>query len=97
MFIFTLLSWIFSVIGWLLALASWLPIIYLVMTMVQPNNQWTLTLKKYLDPFINLARAVIGKVFPKLVDSEGFDFSPVGLWLLLQLVSGLCKLLAKIF
>ena len=97
MFLLKLLSWIFSILGWLLALASWLPIIYALATVLAPTNQWTLTLKKYLDPFINLARALIGKVFPKLVDSEGFDFSPVALWLLLQLVSGLCKLLAKIF
>ncbi len=97
MFIFKLLGWIFGIVGWLLGLASWLPIIYIVMSMVQPDNQWTLTLKKYLDPFINLARSIIGKVFPKLVDSEGFDFSPVALWLLLQVLSGLFKLLDKIF
>ena len=90
-----LLKFVFDVVIFLLSVCMGLLIVYVLMTLIIPQNKYTQLLGKYVEPFLAPVRALIGKLFPRLA-SGAFDFSPVGLWLLLLVAQWLIKLLKGI-
>jgi len=90
-----LLNVIFNVLVFLVNLAGWLLIIYVLMALIVPDNKYTLLVGKYIEPVLAPIRAWLGKAFPKLGGSR-LDFSPVVLWLLLEIAGWLLRLLQNI-
>ena len=90
-----LLNIVFSVLIFLVRVASWLVLIYVILSLVLPQNKYTLLIGKYVEPVLAPIRAWLAKTFPKL---EGLrvDFSPVALWLILEVAVWLLGLLKNI-
>lgn len=87
-----LLKFVFDVAIFLLSVAMGITIAYVLMTLLIPQNKYTLLAGKYVEPFLAPVRALIAKLFPSLAAGR-LDFSPVGLWLALLIVQWLLRLL----
>jgi uncharacterized protein YggT (Ycf19 family) len=87
-----LLTFIFNAILFLLTVLSWAILVYVIMALVIPQNKYTLLVGKYVEPVLSPIRKLLFKVFPKLAQI-GVDFSPLVLYLLIQLASWLVRLL----
>jgi uncharacterized protein YggT (Ycf19 family) len=90
-----ILNFLFNVVLFLVNVAGWLLIVYEVMTLILPENKYTQLVGKYIEPVLSPIRAWLGKTFPKLGGLR-LDFSPVVLWLLLEIAGWLLKLLQNI-
>jgi len=90
-----LLNLIFNVLIFLTQVAYWVMLVYVIMTLVIPQNKYTQLVGKYVEPVFAPIRAWLAKTFPKLSQTR-LDFSPVVLWVLLIVVSWLLKLLKAI-
>jgi uncharacterized protein YggT (Ycf19 family) len=90
-----LLNIIFNVLIFLVDIAGWALIIYVIMTMLIPQNKYTLLAGKYIEPVLAPIRAWLNKTFPKLGGMR-VDLSPLVLWLLLEIVTWLLGLLRNL-
>ena len=90
-----LLKIIFDVLIFLVNVATWLLLAYVLMQLILPQNKYTLLIGKYVEPLLAPIRALLNRFFPKL---EGLrvDISPIGLWLVLNIVEWLLRLLKSI-
>jgi uncharacterized protein YggT (Ycf19 family) len=91
----SLLNFIFGVAIFLVNIASWLLVVYVVMTLILPQNKYTLLVGKYIEPILSPIRVWLSKTFPKLNQTR-LDFSPIVLWLLLEIVGWLLQLLRNL-
>lgn len=91
----SILNFIFTVILFLLNVLSWAVLIYVILALVIPQNKVTLFLGKYVEPVLIPIRAFLFKVFPGL-RRTGVDFSPLALYLLIQIAEWLIRLLYNI-
>ncbi len=91
----SILSFIFTVVLFLITIASWLLLIYVILALVAPQNQYTLLMGKYIQPILTPLRTFLYRLFPKLRNT-GVDFSPLLLYLLIQVLSWLVRLLRNI-
>lgn len=87
-----LLSFIFNAILFLLTVLSWAILIYVIMALVIPQNKYTLLIGKFVEPVLTPIRKLLIKLFPKLA-TLSVDFSPLVLYLLIQIASWLIRLL----
>ena len=90
-----LLNIVFNVLIFLVRIATWLVLIYVVLSLILPQNKYTLLIGKYVDPVLAPIRSWLSKTFPKLGGSR-VDFSPVVLWLLMEIAAWLLELLRNI-
>lgn len=90
-----ILSFIFTVVLFLITVASWLLLIYVIMALVIPQHRYTQLMGKYIQPILSPLRIFLYRLFPKLRDT-GVDFSPLLLYLLIQVLSWLVRLLRNI-
>ena len=90
-----LLKIIFDVLIFLVSISTWVLLAYVLMSLIIPDNKYTLLVGKYVEPVLAPVRALLAKLFPKLGASR-VDFSPVALWLLLTVVEWLLRLLKTI-
>ncbi|MCE5342918.1 MAG: YggT family protein [Eubacteriales bacterium] len=86
----SLLNIIFNVAIFLVNIATWLVIVYVVMTLIIPQNKYTLLVAKYIEPILAPIRSWLAKTFPKLNQTR-LDLSPAVLWLLLEIVGWLLQ------
>jgi len=87
-----LLKFVFDVVIFLLGVCMGITVAYVLMTLLIPQNKYTLLVGKYVEPFLAPVRALIAKLFPSLANGR-IDFSPVGLWLVLLVAQWLLRLL----
>lgn len=90
-----LLNLIFNVLIFLTQVAYWVMLVYVIMSLVIPQNKYTQLVGKYVEPVLSPIRAWLAKTFPKLSQTR-LDFSPLVFWLLLVVVSWLLSLLKAI-
>lgn len=90
-----LLNIIFNILIFLINIASWIMLVYVVMTLIIPQNKYTLLVGKYVEPVLAPIRVWLSKTFPKLSVSR-IDLSPLVFWLLLEVVGWLVQLLRNI-
>lgn len=95
MLLVRLLNILFGVLIFAVEVASWVLLAYVVMSLILPENKYTLMVGKYVEPLLAPIRAFLQKMFPKLSQFR-FDLSPVVLWLLMDVVVWLLKLLRNI-
>lgn len=91
----SILNFIFNVIHFVITVVSWLVLIYVVMTLIVPQNKYTQMIGKYVEPVLAPLRAFLYRVFPKLREI-GMDFSPLLFYLAIQVLSWLLSLLQRI-
>ena len=87
-----LLNFLFSVVIFLVEVASWVLLAYVVLSLILPQNKYTLMVGKYIEPVLTPIRAWLQKTFPALANLR-FDLSPLVLWLLMDVAVWLLKLL----
>ncbi len=90
-----LLNVIFNILIFLVDIAGWVLIIYVIMSMLIPQNKYTLLAGKYIEPVLAPVRTWLNRTFPKLGNLR-LDFSPLLLWLLLEIAAWLLGLLRNI-
>ena len=86
---------LFKIILFLLSLLSWVILIYVIMALVIPQNKYTLLIGRYVEPLLAPIRSFLFRIFPKL-RQMGIDFSPLGLYLLIQIAAWFVRLLYQI-
>ena len=91
----TLLNFIFNLLIFLLNVAFWVMLVYVVMSLLIPQNKYTMLVGKYVEPVLAPLRKWLYKTFPKLAGLQ-VDFSPVVFWLLLKIAAWLLMLLKAI-
>ena len=90
-----ILNFIFNLILFVLALISWVLLIYVIMALIVPQNKYTVMVGKYVEPVLSPIRKLLFQWFPKL-SQLGVDFSPLALYLVIQIASWLVRLLRSI-
>lgn len=90
-----LLNIIFNVLIFLVRVASWLVLIYVIMTLLMPQNKYTQLAAKYAEPILTPIRAWLSKTFPKLANIH-LDVSPLVLWVLVEIVIWVLGILKRI-
>ncbi len=90
-----LLNALFAIVIFLVKVASWLMLAYVLMSLLIPQNKYTLLVGKYAEPVLAPIRALIARLFPKVAATR-FDFSPLAFWLLLDVLVWVLELLRKI-
>jgi len=91
----SILNFIFSVVLFLISIASWVLLIYVIMALIIPQNKYTVMVGKYIEPVLGPIRKLLFQWFPKL-SQMGIDFSPLVLYLLIQIAAWLVRLLRSI-
>jgi uncharacterized protein YggT (Ycf19 family) len=91
----SLVNIIFNIAIFLVNIAAWVLIVYVVMALIIPQNKYTLLVGKYIEPILSPIRAWLSKTFPKLNQTR-LDFSPIVLWLLLEIVGWLLQLIRNL-
>ncbi|NLV58127.1 MAG: hypothetical protein GXY67_05100 [Clostridiales bacterium] len=90
-----LLNLVFTILNWALVLLQWALVVYVILSLVLPQNKYTQLLGKYAQVLLTPVRRQMERFFPKLV-SIGMDVSPIVLWLLIFVVRWLLELLRNI-
>ena len=71
-------------------------LIYCVMSFVMPQSDLYYRLSSYIDPFLRPVRMHLYRWFPALRRIP-LDFSPLAVWLLIDVANALLNLLRRIF
>ena len=90
-----LLNLVFSIVIFLVKVASWLVLVYVVMSLILPQNKYTLLVGKYVEPVLTPFRAWLNRVFPKLGQLR-VDLSPLFAWLVMDVAIWVLELLKRI-
>lgn len=90
-----LLNLIFNLVSWALNIAGWVLLIYVVLSLVIPQSKVTQTIGRYAEPLLSPLRRWLNRTFSKLCGGA-LDFSPVALWLLLEVAGWLVGVLRNI-
>lgn len=79
-----------------LRLASFALLIYCVMSFVMPQNDLYRKASTYVEPVLGPVRLQLWKWFPALRRMP-VDFSPLALWLIIDILMALVNLLRRVF
>ena len=90
--IVSILNFVFRLILFLLNVASWAVLIYVLMSLIVPQNKYTLLIGRYVEPLLMPLRKFLQRVFPKL-QGTGMDFSPLLFYFLIMVARWLVQLL----
>ena len=90
-----LLNFVFTILNWALVLLQWALLIYVILSLVLPQNKYTQLMGKYAQILLTPVRRLMERLYPKL-GSMGMDVSPIALWLLIFLVRWLLELLRSL-
>ena len=85
-----------SLAGLVVKVASLALLVYCVMSFVMPHNDLYRKASFYVEPLLQPIRRQLYRWFPAL-RSLPLDFSPLALWLLLDIAGGLINVLRGIF
>ncbi len=87
-----IIRFLLSLVSLVVSIAGWALLIYVALKLIIPQNKYTQQIGKYVEPLLSPVREWLRKTFPKLF-STGFDFSPVALWLLLEIAGWLINVI----
>ena len=90
-----LLNLVFAILDWALVLLQWALVVYVILSLVLPQNKYTQLLGKYAQALLTPVRRQMERFLPKL-GSVGMDLSPIALWLLIFIVRWLLNILRGI-
>ena len=90
-----LFNLVFTILGWALVLLQWVLVIYVILSLVLPQNKYTQLLGKYTQTVLSPVRRLMDRYLPRL-RATGMDLSPVVLWLLIYVARWLLGLLRGI-
>ena len=79
----------------LLQIYSLLTVVYCISTFALPTSGFVITLSRYFNPVLDPIRNVLFRFFPKLKNMR-IDFSPIILWLIIDLTIAIFRFLYKI-
>ncbi|MEF9878163.1 MAG: YggT family protein [Clostridia bacterium] len=79
-----MLSGLIGIIVWVLQILNFVVLVYCVLTFVIPQNDLVRKLGGYVEPILNPFRNLLYRFFPKLRNLP-MDFSPLVLWLAIQI------------
>lgn len=91
-----MISFLISIAISVLRLASFILLIYCVMSIFMPQNKFFRMAAEYVDPILAPFRGLIYRVFPK-IRNFGMDFSPLLVWVVIDVLIWLLQLLRRIF
>ena len=83
-----------GIVAWLLRLASTLLLIYCIMSFVMPGTDLMRKAASYVEPVLRPFRELLYRYFPRL-RTLPVDFSPLAVWLLIDVVTLLLNLLRR--
>lgn len=87
-----MISSLLGIVSWFLRLISTAFLVYCVMTFVMPQSNIMRTLARYVEPILNPFRQLLYRIFPKL-RAMPVDFSPLLVWLVIDVLMWLINLL----
>lgn len=91
-----MLSGLIGLIVLLLQIISFALLVYCVMTFVMPGSTYTQKARGFAEPILAPFRELLYKFFPKL-KGMAVDFSPLAVWLAIEIIIWLLNLLRRIF
>lgn len=86
---------LFGLIGTLLRAASLMLLVYCVMSFVMPQSDLYRKLASLVEPVMNPVRYQLYRWFPAL-RTMPLDFSPLALWLILDVLGWMLNLLRRL-
>lgn len=89
-----MLSMIFGILILLLRVVSAALLIYCLLSFVAPGSRVMELLRPYMEGILNPFRQLLFKWFPKLMNSS-FDFSPLAVWLVIDILLQLLRMLQR--
>lgn len=92
----SLISGILGIAIWLLRLVSLAVLVYCVLSFVAPGGKIFTTMKRYVEPVLAPFRELLRKYLPA-VGNLAFDFSPIAVILVIEVVVLVLRLLQAIF
>jgi len=90
------MSFLLGIAGLVLHIASIALLVYCVMSFIMPHNELYRKAAYYVEPVLHPIRLQLYRWFPSLRDLP-VDFSPLALWLALDIAGGLINVLRGIF
>lgn len=91
-----MLSWLIGLIAWLLRVANFALLLYCLMSFIMPQSDIMNKLRGYVEPVLEPFRQLLYRFFPKLRTTP-LDFSPLVVWVVIEIAIKLLSLLARIF
>ena len=83
-----------GIVAWLLRLANTPLLIYCIMSFVMPGSDLMRKVSAYVEPVLRPFRQLLYRYFPRL-RTLPVDFSPLAVWLAIDVVTLLLNLLRR--
>lgn len=90
-----MISGLLGIIVWVLRLISTLLLIYCIMSFVMPRSDLMLKAASYVEPILRPFRDLLYRFFPRL-RMMPLDFSPLVVWLVIDIAIWIINLLRRI-
>lgn len=91
-----MLSFLIRLVIMVLQVLDFALLVYCVMSFVMPQSDLMYKLRGYVEPILDPFRKLLYRWFPKLRTTP-LDFSPLAVWLLIEVAISVLRLLARIF
>ena len=91
-----MISGLIGLIILILQIISFALLVYCVMTFVMPGSVYTQKARGFAEPILSPFRELLYRIFPKL-NGMALDFSPLAVWLVIEIIIWVLNLLRRIF
>ena len=91
-----MIGFLLNLVSWALRLVSIALLVYCVMSFVMPQSDLMRKAAVYVEPVLRPFRGLLYRYFPKL-RMMPVDFSPLVVWLVLDIAAWLVSLLRSLF
>ncbi len=89
-----MIATLLGIVAWLLRLANTALLIYCIMSFVMPCSDLMRKVSAYVEPVLRPFRQLLYRYFPRL-RTLPVDFSPLAVWLAIDVVTLLLNLLRR--
>lgn len=89
-----MIATLLGIVAWLLRLANTALLIYCIMSFVMPGSDLMRKASAYVEPVLRPFRQLLYRYFPRLCTLP-VDFSPLAVWLAIDVVTLLLNLLRR--
>ena len=89
-----MIATLLGIVAWLLRLANTALLIYCIMGFVMPGSDLMRKVSAYVEPVLRPFRQLLYRYFPRL-RTLPVDFSPLAVWLAIDVVTLLLNLLRR--
>ena len=89
-----MIATLLGIVAWLLRLANTALLIYCIMSFVMPGSDFMRKVSAYVEPVLRPFRQLLYRYFPRL-RTLPVDFSPLAVWLAIDVVTLLLNLLRR--